>query len=213
MGTFILIAIGLFFVGALIATILNKKKERNYETAFSDEVIKTKKVYKGSLSRYVDSKEGKTILRYFVGGKTNTLTDFVPTDEILVNNCLVMFDETRKRIAIINYIRKHGVAKTMQFEDVVSLQPVEISKTKKVTRGGISPIAIAGYYWSSSTTKMLKQVERVYIEIKYKAYNKEHVYEIPIFDGKSYSDENGYAKIVTKVNTVINKFHDVINKK
>ena len=205
-----IIAIVLFFISVVIGFIYNRKKEKGFEANLPDDVLKTKKLYKGSLTRYVNNDEGKTILRYFVSKKTNTLTDFVPDDEILVNNCLVLFDKKREKIAIIKDIREHGVTKLIRFSDVISLQPVEISKNKKVTRGGICPIAIGGYTWASSTTKMLKEIERVYIEMKYRAYDKEQIFEISIFDGISYSDRNKYSKILDETNTVINKFHTVI---
>lgn len=211
MGTIFVIAIALFLIAAIVAFVLNKNKEKKYEGSLSEDIVKTKKLYKGSMACYIDSNDCKTILRYFVSGKTNTLADFIPSDEILVNNCLILFDEHRKKLSIIQDIRKHGMTKTLLFSDVQSLEPVEISKTKKVTRGGISLISIGGYRWASSTTKMLKQIERVYIEIKYNAYNQEKTFELPIFDGISYNDRDDYAKVVETVNSIINKFHDIIS--
>ncbi len=82
------------------------------------------------------------------------------------------------------------MSKTIAFSDIISLQPMEVSKTKKVTRGGISPISIKGYRWASSTTKILRQIERIYIEVKYHAYNQEKTFELPIFDGISYNDSS-----------------------
>lgn len=206
----IFIIIVAFIISVIIAVVLNKNKEKKFENSLSEAEIKTKKNYKGSITRYVNEESGKTILRYFTSGKTNTISDFTPTEDILVGNCLILFDEHRKKISIINDIRKHGHIETVPFSDVVSLQPVEISKTKKVTRGGISPIAIAGYRWASVTTRSMKEIQRVYIEIKYNGYNKENTYEIPIFDGISYEDRSSYEKVVEKVNIVINKFHDII---
>lgn len=206
----IFIIIVAFIISVIIAVVLNKNKEKKFENSLSEAEIKTKKLYKGSITRYVNEESGKTILRYFTSGKTNTISDFTPTEDILVGNCLILFDEHRKKISIINDIRKHGHIEAVPFSDVVSLQPVEISKTKKVTRGGISPIAIAGYRWASVTTRRMKEIQRVYIEIKYNGYNKENTYEIPIFDGISYEDRSSYEKVVEKVNTVINKFHDII---
>ena len=210
MGNIVLIVIALLVVVFLFSFIRNKRKEKNYEATLAEEAYKTKKLYKGILARYVDRDAGTTILRYFISGKTNTLTDFVPTDELLVNDCLVLFDKQREKLSIIHDIWNHGVPKTIAFSDVISLQPVEVSKTKKVTRGGISPISIKGYRWASSTTKTLRQIERIYIEVKYRAYNQEKVFELPIFDGISYNDSSTYVKKVTQVNETINKFHDII---
>ena len=212
MGTIIVIIIVLFIIASLVGLVINKRKENNYEDHLTDDVIKTKKLYKGSVARYIDIKESKTILRYFTSGKTNTLMDFIPSDEILIGNCLIYFDEQRKKISIIQDIRKHGTSKTMFFSDVISLQPVEISKTKKVTRGGVSPISVNGYRWVSSSTKMLKQIERIYIEIRYKAYNQENTYDVTVFDGITYEDRDSYTKVVEKVNETINKFHEIIIK-
>lgn len=210
MATFLLIALVLFFISVIIGFIFNKKKEKAFEASLPDEVLKTKKFYKGSITRYVNQDECKTIIRYFVSKKTNTLTDFVPNDEILVHKSLVLFDKKREKVAIIPNIDEHGVTKIIPFSDIISLQPVEIAKNKKVTRGGICPITIGGYLWASSTTKMLKQIERVYVELKYRAYGKEQTFDIGIFDGITYSDRNNYANIIDEVNTVINKFHTVI---
>lgn len=212
MGTIIVIIIVLFIIASLVGLVINKRKENNYEDHLTDDVIKTKKLYKGSVARYIDIKESKTILRYFTSGKTNTLMDFIPSDEILIGNCLIYFDEQRKKISIIQDIRKHGTSKTLQFSDIISLQPVEISKTKKVTRGGVSPISVNGYRWVSSSTKMLKQIERIYIEIKYKAYNQERTCDVTVFDGITYEDRDGYTKVVEEVNEIINKFHEIIIK-
>lgn len=212
MGNIILIVVLLFIFSVVIAFIVNKKKEKAYENKMPEDVVKTKKVYKGSLICYINNKDEKTILRYFTSKVTNTIPDFVPNDEVLVNNSLILFDEKRGKIAIIQSIRKHGITQIIPFSDIISLEPVEISKQKKITRGGISPISIKGYRWASSTTKMLKQIERVYIEIKYRAYDQEKTCEITIFDGISYEDRSDYTKIVEEVNTIINKFHEVVAK-
>ena len=87
-----------------------------------------------------------------------------------------------------------------------------ICHAKKVTRGGISPIAINGYRWASVTTKNLKQIERVYIEIKYKVYNKENICDVTVFNGISYEDRGDYSRIVEEVNRIINKIHDIVTK-
>ena len=212
MGTFILIVVVLFIIVFLVSFVSNKKKEKKYEKIFNEDVIKTKKLYKGSLTRYIIPNEGKTILRYFTSGKTNTIKDFTPDDEILVNNCLILFDEQRKKVSIIHDINKHGITTVIPFSDIISLEPIEISKTKKVTRGGISPIAINGYRWASVTTKNLKQIERVYIEIKYKVYNKENICDVTVFNGISYEDRGDYSRIVEEVNRIINKIHDIVTK-
>ena len=205
MGYFILVVVILFFGSALIAAIINGKKQKEYENDLPESAVKNQKLYKGSMTMYV-VEENKTILRYFVSRKTNILADFIPHDEISVKNCLLLFDKERKKIAIVKDIRNHGTIITINFSDVISLQPVEISKRKKVTRGGISPISIAGYRWASTSTRMLKEVARVYIELKYKKF----VYEIDVFDGLTYEDRDSYEKIVDKVNSVINKLHDII---
>lgn len=210
MGTIIIIIIVLFIIASLIGFVFNKRKEMKYEDHLTEEVIKTKKLYKGSIARYIDNNDSQTIIRYFTSGKTNTLMDFIPSDEILIGNCLIFFDGQRKKISIIQDIRKHGTSKTLLFSDIVSLQPVEISKNKKVTRGGISPISVNGYRWVSSSTKILKQIERIYIEIRYKAYNQEKTYDITVFDGITYEDRDNYEKVVEKVNEIINRFHEII---
>ena len=212
MGTFILIVVVLFIIVLLAGFVSNKNKEKKYEKIFTKDVIKTKKLYKGSLTRYIIPSEEKTILRYFISGKTNTIKDFIPDDEILVNNGLILFDRQRRKMSIIQDINKHGITTTIPFSDIISLEPIEISKTKKITRGGISPIAINGYRWASVTTKNLKQIERVYIEIKYKAYNKENTCDVTVFNGISYEDRGDYSLIVEEVNRIINKIHDTVTK-
>ena len=210
MSTFILIALLLFFGSAVIAFIINKKKENAFESALTDEVAKSKKLYKGSLSVYTDNTEEKTILRFFVSKRSYQVDAFIPSDEIMVNDSLFLFDKKRKKLAIIESVKNHKPIRTILFSDIMSLQPVEISKQKKVTRGGISPISVAGYRWASSTTRMQKQVERVYIDLKYKVYGKDNSYEIEVYNGIVYEDWNSYDKIVTRVNTIINEFHDII---
>ena len=212
MGTFILIVVVLFIIVLLAGFVSNKNKEKKYEKIFTKDVIKTKKLYKGSLTRYIIPSEEKTILRYFISGKTNTIKDFIPDDEILVNYGLILFDRQRRKMSIIQDINKHGITTTIPFSDIISLEPIEISKTKKITRGGISPIAINGYRWASVTTKNLKQIERVYIEIKYKAYNKENTCDVTVFNGISYEDRGDYSLIVEEVNRIINKIHDTVTK-
>ena len=212
MGTIIISVIVLFILASLIAFVSNKNKEKKFEQSITDAVAKTKKIYYGSLNRYIDYDQNKTILRYFPSGKMNTLADFIPTDEILANHSLVLFDDQRKKIAILPDIRKHGITTTMLYSDIISLQPVEVSKNKKVTRGGISPIAVAGYRWASSTTKMLKQIEHIYVDIRYKAYGKESSSTITFFDGISYEDRAAYEKIVAQVSQFINDFHDIVVK-
>ena len=212
MKTFILIAVAIFFVSVITGFIYNKKKEKKYEEGLPEDVVKTKKLYKGSVVRYVFQEEGKTIVRYFLSGRTNTLKDFVPNDEILINKSLILFDKKREKVAIIRDIENHGSTQIIPFDRVISLQPVEVSKRKKVTRGCISPISIGGYRWASVTTKNLKQIERIYIEIKYRAYDKDNTYEITVFDGISYEDQSKYTHIVDEVNKVINKFHTIIAK-
>ena len=85
-------------------------------------------------------------------------------------------------------------------------------RKKKVTRGGISPISIKGYRWASSTTRIIKEIDRVYIEIKYHAYNKEKSYELVVFDGILYEDRSKDDDIVEEVNTVINKILSTVAK-
>ncbi len=208
MTTIIIIFI-LFIIAAIVMFVFNKSKEKAYENTLSEDVLKTKKIYKGSLTRYIDNKEEKTILRYFISKKTNTLSDFIPTKDMQVGKSLILFDKNRRKVAIIRDIENHGVSTVIPFSDIISLQPVEISKKKRVTRGGISPISIKGYRWVSSTTRTLKQVERVYIEIRYKAYGKEKIFELNIFEGLSYEDGKEYSKVVDKVNNVINVFHEI----
>ena len=208
----ILIAVLLFIIAVFVSFIFNKKKEKQYEANFDEDVLKTKKDYKGSLNRYVNLREGKTILRYFPSGKTNTLNGFTPDDDLIVNRHLILFDNHRKIMAIIKDIRNHGLTTSIPFKDIISLQPVEISKKKKVTRGGISPISIKGYRWASSTTRIIKEIDRVYIEIKYHAFNKEKSYELVVFDGILYEDRSKYYDIVEEVNTVINKILSTVAK-
>ena len=79
MGTFIFIIIVLFFASAIIAFIFNKKKEKEYEKNLPEEILKTKKMHGGLLFSYINQKEGKTILRYFISKKVFTLENFIPT--------------------------------------------------------------------------------------------------------------------------------------
>ena len=53
--------------------------------------------------------------------------------------------------------------------------------------------------WASSTTRIIKEIDRVYIEIKYHAYNKEKSYELVVFDGILYEDRSKYDDIVEDV--------------
>ena len=211
MGTFLLIGILLFIIASFVFFVFNKVKEKKYEENLAEDILKTKKIYKGRIARYINTKAGNTIIRYFISGKTNTINDFIPSDEIFVKNCLILFDEHQKKISIIKNISEHGTIKSLHFSDIISLQPVEISKTKKITRGGISPISVGGYRWASVSTKRVKEVERVYIELKYKAYGNEQTYDIPVFVGLTYKDRDKYSAIVEKVNFIINKFHNIVS--
>ena len=211
MGTFLLIGILLFIIASFVFFVFNKVKEKKYEENLAEDILKTKKIYKGRIARYINIKAGNTIIRYFISGKTNTINDFIPSDEIFVKNCLILFDEHQKKISIIKNISEHGTIKSLHFLDIISLQPVEISKTKKITRGGISPISVGGYRWASVSTKRVKEVERVYIEMKYKAYGNEQTYDIPVFVGLTYKDRDKYSAIVEKVNFIINKFHNIVS--
>ena len=78
MGYFIFVVVILFFGSALIAAIINRKKQKEYENDLPESAVKNQKLYKGSMTMYVVEEENKTILRYFVSRKTNILADFIP---------------------------------------------------------------------------------------------------------------------------------------
>lgn len=210
MGTFIFIIIVLFFASAIIAFIFNKKKEKEYEKNLPEEILKTKKMHGGLLFSYINQKEGKTILRYFISKKVFTLENFIPTYDYLLKNCLVLFDENHKILSIIQDIETPGEIITIPFCDVISLQPVEISKSKKVTRGGISPITIMGYRWISVSTKRIKEISRTYIEMKYKAQGQEKNIKLNVFNGQTDATSWKYESIVDLVNDFINRFNKIV---
>ncbi len=62
MGNIVLIVIALFVVAFLFSFIQNKRKGKNYEATLVEKAYKTKKLYKGSLTRYIDRDAGYTIL-------------------------------------------------------------------------------------------------------------------------------------------------------
>lgn len=210
MGTFIFIVIVLFFVSAVVSFVFNKRKEKEYERNFPEAVLKTKKVYEGSLSTYVSSEEKKTIFRYFLTKKTYVIENFVPTNEILIKKCLVLFDENRRRLCIVQDVTTNGTIITIPFSDVISLQPIEISKSRKITQGGISPITVCGYIWISAKTKNLKEVSRIYIKLRYKVGSQENAVEINVFDGITNEKMWRYDWLVEDVNTFINDFNKIV---
>lgn len=210
MGTFIFIVIVLFFLSAVVGFVLNKRKEKEYERNFSEAVLKTKKVYEGSLNCYVSCQEDKTILRYFFTKKTYIIENFVPTNEILIKKCLVLFDENRRKLCIVQDVTTHGKIVTIPFSDVISLQPIEVSKSRKITQGGISPITICGYIWISTTTKNLKEVSKIYIKLRYKVGSQENEVEINIFNGITNEKMWRYEWLVEDVNTFINDFNKIV---
>lgn len=53
MGTFIVIV--LFLASAVVAFVINKRKEKEYERDLPEIVLKSKKTYEGSLNSYVDN--------------------------------------------------------------------------------------------------------------------------------------------------------------
>ena len=157
MGTFIFIAIAVFIIAAIISVIFKNSKEKEFEKQFPEDVIKSKKTYKGSLTLYTDQTEEKTILRYFLSGKINTLPGFISNNELIVGKTVILFDTIRKKLAIIKNIEKAEGVRTIPFSDVISLQPVQISNTKVISRGKVLPISIAEYSWTGGKTKTLKK--------------------------------------------------------
>lgn len=210
MGTFIFIVIVLFFVSAVVAFVINKRKEKEYEKDLPEAVLKSKKTYEGSLNSYVNDQEEKTILRYFISKQTYTIENFIPTNEILIKYCLVLFDEQRERLSIVQDVTTPGAIITIPFSDVISLQPIEVSKSRKVTEGGISPITICGYRWISVRTKNLKEVSKISIKLRYKSGHQESSVDINVFSGITNEKMWRYESIVEEVNAFINEFNKIV---
>lgn len=210
MGTFIFIVIVLFFVSAIVAFVFNKRKEKKFERDLPEAVLKTKKVYEGSLICYVNHQEEKTILRYFITKRTSIIENFVPTNEILIKKCLVLFDENRRVLCIVQDVTTQGAIITIPFSDVISLQPIEVSRSKKITQGGISPITLCGYIWISTKTKNLKEVSKIYIKLRYKVGSQEHDVDINVFNGITNEKMWRYEWLVDDVNTFINDFNKIV---
>lgn len=210
MGTFIFIVIVLFFVSAVVAFVINKRKEKEYEKDLPEAVLKSKKMYEGSLNSYVNDQEEKTILRYFISKQTYTIENFIPTNEILIKYCLVLFDEQRERLSIVQDVTTPRAIITIPFSDVISLQPIEVSKSKKVTEGGISPITICGYRWISVRTKNLKEVSKISIKLRYKSGHQESSVDINVFNGITNEKMWRYESIVEEVNAFINEFNKIV---
>lgn len=210
MGTFIFIVIVLFFVSAVVAFVINKRKEKEYEKDLPEAVLKSKKMYEGSLNSYVNNQEEKTILRYFISKQTYTIENFIPTNEILIKYCLVLFDEQRERLSIVQDVTTPRAIITIPFSDVISLQPIEVSKSRKVTEGGISPITICGYRWISVRTKNLKEVSKISIKLRYKSGHQESSVDINVFSGITNEKMWRYESIVEEVNAFINDFNKIV---
>lgn len=210
MGTFIFIAIAVFIIAVIISVIFKNSKEKDFEKQFPEDVIKSKKTYKGSLTLYTDQTEEKTILRYFLSGKINTLPGFISNNELIVGKTVILFDTIRKKLAIIKNIEKAEGVRTIPFSDVISLQPVQISNTKVISRGKVLPISIAEYSWTGGKTKTLKKIEHVYIEIKYKVQDCEMAYKLTYHEGPSNGDSKDYDKIIRATNIDINKINSII---
>ena len=194
MGTFIFIVIVLFFVSAVVAFVINKRKEKEYEKDLPEAVLKSKKMYEGSLNTYVNDQEEKTILRYFINRKTFTIENFIPTKEILIKYCLVLFDEQRERLSIVQDVTTPRAIITIPFSDVISLQPIEVSKSRKVTEGGISP----------------KEVSKISIKLRYKSGHQESSVDINVFSGITNEKMWRYESIVEEVNAFINDFNKIV---
>ncbi len=209
MGTFVLIAIAVFLVAGFINFIINKNKQGEFEKNLSSDIIKSKQLY-SDFTLYKDQQEEKTIIRFFIGGKTYTIAGFIPDDELKVHNTLVLFDKIRKKMAIMKDIRKYGYVIVIPFSDIISLQPVQVSNTKVISRGKVLPISKTEYSWAGGRTKTLKKIESVYIEIKYRVGEDEMSYKLTYHEGYSNGDSKDYDKIIRATNIHINKINHII---
>lgn len=52
----------LFYVSAVVAFVINKRKEKEYEKDLPEIVLKSKKTYEGSLNSYVYNQKGRPFL-------------------------------------------------------------------------------------------------------------------------------------------------------
>lgn len=203
MGNFIVAALLIFFISAIIAAIVNKKKEKEWERNLPENVRKTKKLYKGSLNLYKDKAQNKTILRYFVSRKVFELADFLPSSELLLKEYLFLFDQKQKVLTIVDGITTHKSLKTIPFNDLISLEPVVVSKSKIVTRGGITPFEIGGYRMASITKKRLREISKAYVDITYKSKYGKGVYSVTLFDGSVTTETKRYESIYDDIELFI----------
>lgn len=199
----------IIWIGALLLlTILyikNYNKVKRFEKSLPEGVAKTRGKIKYRFL-YKDKNNASTIVRHNLSGKLNELNDFVYERILNVGNFVFLFDLYRKKCAIINDVLKYNAITTRLFEQYKTIELFEEAKTKTVTRGGVSPIAIHGYRVASVTKRREKTITRIYLVITYLADGKEWKQEIDLYNGLLYSTSGAYDRKLQKAEAFMKDF-------
>lgn len=201
------------FITVLICAILlftafyikYRKKHKDFERSLPNDVVKTR-MNISNRSQYIDKNNCTTIILNIVPWKLYYVKDFVYERTLIIGNSTFLFDLSRKKCALFKDIAKQNTISTRPFEQYKSIELFEEAKTKTVTRGGISPIAINGYRIASVSKRSEKPITRIYFVFTCIADGKEWKHELDVYNGLLYSTSSSYASKLKKADSFMKDF-------
>ena len=195
-------------IGAIILfTILYIKyrnKIKNFERTLSNDVVKTR-FNVSNRNLYKDQGNSLTIVLNSVPWKVDRLEDFVYERTLKTGKTTFLFDLTRKKCAMFNDNVKQKII-TRLFDQYLSIGLYQVAKTKTVTRGGISPIAIHGYRVASVSKRRETKISRIYYIFTYRADGKEWTQELDLYNGLMNSNSSSYDSKVREAEIFMKEF-------
>ncbi len=196
------------WIGAIILfTIFYVKyrnKIKNFERSLSKDVVKTR-FNISNRNLYKDVENSLTIVLNAVPWKVNRIEDFVYERTLKAGKTTFLFDLNRKKCAIFNDKVKQMII-TRLFDQYKSIGLYQEAKTKTVTRGGISPIAIHGYRVASVSKRRETKISRIYYILTYMAEGKEWKQEVDLYNGLLDSNSSSYGSKLREAEIFMNDF-------
>lgn len=199
--TVLICAIFLF----IIFYIKSRKKHKVFERSLPNDVVKTRMNISNRFL-YIDKNNCTTIILNIVPWKIDYVKDFVYERSLKIGKSTFLFDLSRKKCALFKDIAKQKTISTRPFEQYKSIELFEEAKTKTVTRGGISPIAINGYRAVSVSKRREKTITRIYFVFTYIADGKEWKQELDVYNGLLSSTSSSYASKLKKADAFMKDF-------
>lgn len=206
MKEFVFIAI--LFGAIILFTILyvkNRNKIKKFERTLSNDVVKTR-FNISNRSLYIDKDNSLTIVLNAVPWRVDRLEDFVYESTLKAGKTTFLFDRNRNKCAIFNDKVKQNQIRIRLFDQFKSIGLFEEAKTKTVTRGGISPIAIHGYRVASVKKRRETKISRIYYVLTYIADGKEWKQELDLYNGLLDPNSSSYASKLREAEIFMKEF-------